>query len=151
MSSHSQPSNDTPVCPACGKERTARAPISKLIESHADLFQTLRLGGRELLQFLHQDSQSLVRIRKALNDADRVRKELKDAYQWADGEADPARKPPQKAKAKARRMRSKRSTLAQQGSQPVKQVRTRNSTRSRLTRPNSYRLLNFPARIRIEE
>lgn len=143
--------NDTAVCPACGKDRTARVPIAKLIESHADLFQALRLSGRELLQFIDQDSQSLVRIRKVLSNADKVRKELKDAYQWADGGTAPARKRRQTGKARAKRNRSEVSSLAPESSPPDKQVRGRNSKRNRLTRPNSYRILKFPARIRLED
>jgi len=139
-----------PVCPYCGigepSKFTAPVPTAKLIHSHGELTNALRVAGREMLQFQDENSHCLVRIREVLKAAESVREELKNAYRLPQGiGSSKTRKPLQTAdpgeasetaNPEAGKQDPDRAQAA--GSQP----------KHRFTRPNSYRVLKFPIRVR---
>jgi hypothetical protein len=59
--------------------------MDQLLRSHAELCATLRLAGRQMLQFEKQGDESLDRIRKVLRRADNVRKALPSPGEVPDG------------------------------------------------------------------
>ena len=52
--------------------------MDQLFRSHTELCATLRLAGRQMLQFEQQADESLERIRKVLKRADNIRKALEN-------------------------------------------------------------------------
>lgn len=139
-----------PVCPYCGMGKapkfTAPVPTAKLIHSHAELSKALRVAGREMLQFQDENSHSLVRIREVLKAAESVREELKNAYRSPKGNgSSKTRKPPQAADPGE----SPEIAYSEHGEQALNQAHEGSSPeKRRFTRPNSYRVLKFPIRLR---
>jgi hypothetical protein len=77
-----QPGEAQPHCPYCGRMNNERAALSlmdQLFLSHTELYATLRLAGRQILQSDKQSHGSLEKIRKVLKRADNMRKALQSA------------------------------------------------------------------------
>lgn len=71
-------------CPYCGtttNEKAALYLMDQLFRSHTELCATLRLAGRQMLQFEPHADESLETIRKVLKRADNLRKALQNAEQ----------------------------------------------------------------------
>jgi hypothetical protein len=69
------------TCPYCGttpSEKAALYLMDQLFRSHTELCATLRLAGRQMLQFEQQPEGSLETIRKVLKRADNLRKALQN-------------------------------------------------------------------------
>jgi len=142
---------DAAICPSCNKSwmspKSSGVPIAELMESHTELCRALRLSGRELLQFVDPNSQSMSRIRKILNAAETLRKEIKSAYLPSGGGLGNERGPRQtpKAQRKARKPAGSEQYIA------AASQATGKSKRKHFTRPNSYRILHFPIRLNLED
>jgi len=77
-----QPVEAQSLCPYCGtmnNESAALSLMDQLFLSHTELYATLRLAGRQILQSDKQSDGSLERIRKVLKRADNMRKALQSA------------------------------------------------------------------------
>jgi hypothetical protein len=135
-----------PVCPHCGTAEPMSADptlVLRLIESHTELCNALRLAGREILRLDNGDSESLQRIRDSLKKAESMRTAFRNAYPLPRATSSKARKMPKKSGQRA----MTGTSVSELSDQEVSHVRGGSSKRSHhLTRPNSHRILKFPAR-----
>jgi len=151
---HRAEDQSSAACPRCGVLDPARAAASvairNLIDSHQELRSTLRGAGRELLRFHNKNSRALTRIRAALKSAEKSGEELRKVYRpTRTSGSNAVRKPA--AKKAARRNKPARTAS---NSKPVaRKVAVSDPPRPsrRLTRPNSHRVLEFPAHLRAKE
>jgi hypothetical protein len=135
-----QPLQAQPHCPYCGtmnSEKTVLSLMDQLLRSHAELSSTLRLAGRQMLQFEKRGDESLERIRKVLRRADNVRKllpgtdELPEALKNAEADHLVMAAP---------------GPAAEYSPDQIANQARKNQNKARLTRPRSSRIIRFPAR-----
>ena len=117
-------------------EKTVLSLMDQLLRSHAELSSTLRLAGRQMLQFEKRGDESLERIRKVLRRADNVRKLLPGTDELPEALKNPD----------ADHMVMAASTPASEYSpdQVANEEIRKTQTKTRLSRPRSSRLIRFP-------
>jgi len=129
-------------CPYCGianSEKSALSLMDQLVRSHIELCAALRLAGRQVLRFGAQSDESLERIRKVLKRADNLRQVLKIADESP--EAVKNLRNIDELVVEAPTSAAERSPDQGIEDSPMRKIVQR---RTRLTRPNSLRVVRFP-------
>ncbi len=137
-----EPHEAAPRCPYCGttnSERSALSLMDQLFRSHTELCAALRLAGRQMLRLEQQGDGSLERIRKALKRADNVRKMLEI---------------PDESRAAIKNLKNIDEIVVEAPPSAAEcspdqgiensPMRKNVQKRTRLTRPNSLRVVRFP-------